>query len=231
MWSFLYAAVEWLREKLIAYGSSDRGHSARYAFIVVRHGCIWVSRMLASRFCCVRFLQISDTDEQTRHTTDTADHTSPHQAHLVPHAQTRSLRVPAVRRHSALNSRHVSISGLKAATSCTRPNPSTISGLSAPPRPSSRLAASAATGGLDWLTGCRRQLLGEDFLTIFRGWHIRKSRCRLLLSCFTSSPPSTSSQLRSNSQTSAHRRLSAAVHSTQKNLKIRKNPSLHRLAR
>lgn len=155
---------------------------------------------------------------------------TPHLTRLT-RAQTRSLRVPAVRRHSALNPRHVSNSGLKAATSCTRPNPTTISDLSVSPLPSSRLAASAATGGLDWLTGCRRQLLGEDFLTIFRGWHIRKSRCRLLLSCFTSSPPSTSSQLRSNSQTSAHRRLSAAVHSTQKNLKIRKNPSLHRLAR
>ena len=78
VWSCLHAAVEWLREKLIAYGSSDRGHSARYAFIVVRHGCIWVSRMLASSFWCVCFLQISDTDEQTRYTTDTADHTSPH---------------------------------------------------------------------------------------------------------------------------------------------------------
>jgi hypothetical protein len=66
-------------------------------------------------------------------------------------------------------------------------------------------------------------LLGEDFLTIFRGWHHIGSRAAgLLLSCFTSSPPSTSSQLRSNSQTSAHRRLSAAVHSTQKNLKTRK---------
>lgn len=110
--------------------------------------------MFASSFWCVCFLQITDTDEQTRYTTDTADHTSPHQAHLVPRAQTRSLRVPAVRRHSALNPRHVSNSGLKAATSCTRPNPSTISGLSASPLPPSRLAASAATGGgglADWL--------------------------------------------------------------------------------
>lgn len=74
-----------------------------------------------------------------------------------------------------------------------------------------------------WLTGCCSQLLGEDFLTIFRGWHHIGSRAAgLLFSCFTSSPPSTSSQLRSNSQTSAHRRLSAAVHSTQKNLKTRK---------
>ena len=88
------------------------------------------------------------------------------------------------------------------------------------PLPSCRLAPSATTGGLaDWL---QASIAWRGLPDNFQRLAHRKSRCRLLFSCFTSSPPSTSSQLRSNSQTSAHRRLSAAVHSTQKNLKTRK---------
>ena len=104
---------------------------------------------------------------------------------------------------------------IQGATSCTRPFSITISGL---PLPASRQNAASAT---DWL--CCSQLLGEDFLTIFRGWHIgsRAAGC-----CFSPASPLHPRQpplsFAPNSQTSAHRRLSAAVHSTQKNLKTRK---------
>jgi hypothetical protein len=77
-----------------------------------------------------------------------------------------------------------------------------------------------ATGELaDWL---QQSIAWRGLPDNFQRLAHRKSRCRLLLSCLTSSPPSTSLSFALNFQTSAHRRLSAAVHSTQKNLKTRK---------